>query len=43
VPVRLVKHVSDRADEGALAWPELVELSARALGEWLAENITPLG
>lgn len=43
VPVRLVKHVSDRADEGAFAWPELVELSARALGEWLAENITPLG
>ena len=36
VPVRLVKHVSDRADAGAMAWPELVDASARVLGEWLA-------
>ncbi|HET8603456.1 MAG TPA: nucleosidase [Marmoricola sp.] len=36
VPVRLVKHVSDHADEGALEWPQLVDRSARALGEWLA-------
>ena len=35
VPVRLVKHVSDKADEGAMDWPTLVDLSARALGEWL--------
>ena len=39
VPVRLVKHVSDRADEGAMDWPTLVDLSARALGEWLAEHV----
>lgn len=35
VPVRLIKHVSDKADEGALDWLALVDLSARALGEWL--------
>lgn len=34
--VRLVKHVSDRADEGAMDWPTLVEKSAVALGEWLS-------
>jgi nucleoside phosphorylase len=33
--VRLVKHVSDNADEGALDWPDLVAASAVALGEWL--------
>jgi adenosylhomocysteine nucleosidase len=38
VPVRLVKHVSDNADASALDWPLLVDLSARALGEWLAEH-----
>ena len=36
VPVRLVKHVSDNADESAMGWPDLVDRSARALGEWLA-------
>jgi adenosylhomocysteine nucleosidase len=36
VPVRLVKHVSDSADESALDWPAQVGASARALGEWLA-------
>ncbi len=36
VPVRLVKHVSDQADEGAHDWPSLVDHSARVLGEWLA-------
>jgi len=41
VPVRLVKHVSDRADEGALDWPTLVEISAVALGEWLAAYAPP--
>lgn len=35
VAVRLVKHVSDNADEGAMEWPDLVDASARALGEWL--------
>ena len=39
VPVRLVKHVSDAADEGANDWPALVEVSAVALGEWLAANL----
>ena len=39
VPVRLVKHVSDRADEAAMAWPALVDTSARALGEWLDRTI----
>lgn len=38
VPVRLVKHVSDAADEGAMDWPSLVEVSALALGEWLREH-----
>ena len=38
VPVRLVKHVSDSADESALDWPSLVEASAVALGEWLRVN-----
>lgn len=41
VPVRLVKHVSDRADESAMDWPAKVEASARALGEWLLENYAP--
>lgn len=36
--VRLVKHVTDRADEGAMDWPTLVEGSARVLGEWLTGN-----
>lgn len=35
VPVRLVKHVSDGADDSALDWPEAVDASARALGGWL--------
>lgn len=35
VPVRLVKHVSDNADERAVDWPALVDASARALGAWL--------
>ena len=38
VPVRLVKHVSDNADESALDWPARVGASARALGGWLAEH-----
>ena len=37
--VRLVKHVSDAADEGAMDWPSLVERSALALGEWCRLNL----
>lgn len=39
VPVRLVKHVSDGADEGAMDWPSLVATSAAALGAWLREHV----
>lgn len=38
VPVRLVKHVSDAADESAMDWPSMVEASAVVLGEWLREH-----
>lgn len=38
VPCRLVKHVSDNADAGAMDWPALVDRSARALGEWLSAS-----
>ena len=37
VPVRLVKHVSDEADESAMDWPSRVEASAVVLGRWLEE------
>ena len=40
VPVRLLKHVSDNADESALDWPTVVDASARALGEWLEEHVS---
>lgn len=39
VRVRLVKHVSDGADEGAMDWPTLVAASAAALGDWLREHV----
>jgi nucleoside phosphorylase len=39
VPVRLVKHVSDNADEGAMSWPEVVDASARVLGNWVTEHV----
>jgi adenosylhomocysteine nucleosidase len=39
VPIRLVKHVSDNADESAVDWPELVDASARVLGDWLEEHL----
>lgn len=39
VPVRLVKHVSDNADESAMDWPTLVDHSARALGKWLVDSL----
>lgn len=35
---RLVKHVSDNADESAMAWPERVDASARVLAQWLADR-----
>jgi adenosylhomocysteine nucleosidase len=38
VPVRLVKHVSDSADESAMDWPAMVEASAVVLGRWLRET-----
>lgn len=39
VPVRLVKHVSDSADEAAMDWPALVDASAKALGEWVRSEV----
>ena len=39
VPVRLVKHVSDSADETAMDWPALVDASAKVLGEWLTTEL----
>ena len=39
VPVRLVKHISDSADETALDWPSAVAASAEALGHWLAQHL----
>ena len=40
VPVRLVKHVSDSADESALDWPALVDASAKVLGEWVTAYVS---
>lgn len=37
VPVHLVKHVSDNADDSALDWPSAVAASALALGQWLED------
>ncbi len=39
VRCRLVKHVSDNADAGALSWAETVDRSATALGAWLSANL----
>lgn len=39
VPVRLVKHVSDSADEAAFDWPAMVDASAKVLGEWVRREI----
>ncbi|MFT4200883.1 nucleosidase [Gordonia sp. (in: high G+C Gram-positive bacteria)] len=38
VPLRLVKVVSDSADETAVQWPERVDAAARRLGAWLADS-----
>lgn len=43
VPVRLVKHVSDDADERAMDWPDLVEHSAVELGRWLRREVSAGG
>ena len=37
VPVRMAKHVSDNADEGAMDWPAMVDASARELGAWVEQ------
>lgn len=37
-PCRLVKHVSDHADETALDWPTRIDASARQLAQWLVER-----
>lgn len=42
VPVRLVKHVSDAADESAMDWPSMVEASAVVLGEWQGRSCVTL-
>lgn len=39
VPCRLVKVVSDAADDSALAWPAVVDGCARLLGHWLSDNL----
>jgi adenosylhomocysteine nucleosidase len=39
VPVRLVKHVSDSADEAAMDWSALVDASAKVLGEWIRAEL----
>ena len=39
VPVRLVKHVSDNADQAALDWAALVDASARDLAVWLDAHV----
>jgi adenosylhomocysteine nucleosidase len=39
VPVRMIKHVSDPADESANDWPTLVDHSARELAAWLNANV----
>ena len=39
VPIRMIKHVSDPADESANDWPTLVDHSARELAAWLRANV----
>lgn len=42
VPIRLVKVVSDAADDTALDWPAVVDRCAQDLGAWLRAEL-PLG
>lgn len=39
VPVRMVKYVSDTADESAMNWNTAVNRCARVLGEWAAAQV----
>lgn len=39
VPIRMVKHVSDSADESANDWLTAVDRSARELADWLHANV----
>ncbi len=39
VPVKVVKHVSDAADDAAYDWPAMVDTSAKVLGEWLTRYV----
>ncbi|MEO9330327.1 nucleosidase [Gordonia aurantiaca] len=39
LPCRLVKAVTDNADEGAMEWPDLVDAAARKLAEWVETNV----
>lgn len=39
VPLRLVKHVSDNADDSANDWETAVATSARDLGEWVTRYL----
>lgn len=39
VEVRLIKHVSDNADEQSMDWPTLVDHSARELARWVTHNL----
>lgn len=39
VPLRMIKHVSDQADEAAMDWPTLVDRSARELADWVMTNL----
>lgn len=39
IAVRMAKHVSDNADEGAGDWPALVDASARVLGAWVERQL----
>lgn len=39
VPIRMVKHVSDSADESAMAWVDVVDHSAQVLGAWVATHL----
>lgn len=40
--VRMVKHVSDDADESAFDWAAQVDASARVLGEWVGDHLRGL-
>ncbi|GAB2977426.1 nucleosidase [Nocardioides montaniterrae] len=39
VPVRMVKYVSDAADESARDWNEVVDHCARELGDWVSTSL----